>query len=137
MTTALRFPPGRRLRQPQQFQHCFARGQRVNGRYFRAHVLSTGPAPRLGLAVSRKVDRRAVVRNRIKRCARESFRQYAAHLPAVDIVLVARPEAAGATTEQLRTDLESLWRKSRALKPVGVAGTMRDAVDAPESERDA
>mgnify|MGYP001119817438 CR=1 FL=1 len=52
---------------------------------------SEGGAPRLGLAVSRKVGT-AVVRNRIKRCVREVFRQLA--LPAVDVLVMAKPGAA-------------------------------------------
>jgi ribonuclease P protein component len=137
MTPDLRFPPERRLRKPQEFERCFAQGVRVNGRLFRLHLLQGGTGPRMGLAVSRKVDTSAVVRNRIKRCARDSFRHHADRLPVADYILVARREAASATPEDLRADLASLWRKSAALKPAVVAGTMRDAVDAPVIPRDA
>ncbi|HEY6107174.1 MAG TPA: ribonuclease P protein component, partial [Anaeromyxobacteraceae bacterium] len=47
---------------------------------------------RLGVTVSSKVGN-AVTRNRIKRWVREAFRAVAAGLPAVDLVVVARPGA--------------------------------------------
>ena len=107
----------------------------MNGRYFRLHAVPA-ERPRLGLAVSRKVDTSAVVRNRIKRIARDSFRRYRNHA-ALDYVLVARHEAASATADALRADLESLWRRAAALKPLPPAGTMRDASGSPIASRDA
>ena len=43
--------------------------------------------PRLGLAISRRSVKRAVGRNRIKRNARETFRQHYNRLPAMDFVV--------------------------------------------------
>jgi ribonuclease P protein component len=52
-----------------------------------------GPAQaRVGITVSSKVGG-AVVRNRVKRQLREAIRHELAGLPAVDLVLVARPSA--------------------------------------------
>jgi ribonuclease P protein component len=136
MTSDLRFRRTDRVRLPKQYQVCFAQGSRVSGRFFRLHVLA-GECARLGLAVSRKVDTKAVVRNRIKRTARESFRVSRATLPKADCVLVAKREAAAASNAELRADLASLWRRAAALKPTPAAGTMRDAVDPPASRDDA
>ena len=49
--------------------------------------------PRLGMIVAKRLLARAVDRNRVKRCVRESFRQVMAELPACDFVvrLIARP----------------------------------------------
>lgn len=63
--------------------------------------------PRLGLAVGTRVARNAVVRNRIRRVAREAFR-HRQDLPAVDIVISARPRAAEANKAQLRADVDQL-----------------------------
>lgn len=46
---------------------------------------------RLGLTVGRRAAPRASARNRVKRALREAFRQRAASLPPVDVVVLARP----------------------------------------------
>ena len=53
MTHEARFRRRNRLRLPTEFQRCFTQGTRVNGRYFRMHVLASDHS-RLGLAVSRR-----------------------------------------------------------------------------------
>ena len=67
--------------------------------------------PRLGLAVALRIARTAVERNRIRRLIRESFRLHQRALPAVDIVVSARPKAQGAPREQLQASLADLWRE--------------------------
>lgn len=49
--------------------------------------------PRLGMVVGKRLLARAVDRNRVKRCVRESFRQVLDELPACDYVvrLIAKP----------------------------------------------
>ena len=73
--------------------------------------------PRLGLAVSRKVDRRAVGRNRIKRVMRETFRTHRAQLADGDYVVVGRVGAAALDEPQLRSALLGLLQRAGALPP--------------------
>jgi len=73
--------------------------------------------PRLGLAVSRKVDPRAVGRNRIKRVMRETFRTHRAQLADGDYVVVARIGAAKLDQAQLRAALLGLLQRAGALAP--------------------
>lgn len=71
--------------------------------------LNNQDGPRLGLAVSIKVAGNAVVRNRIRRAVRESFRLHQHELPAVDLVVSARSRARGAASGELRASLQALW----------------------------
>ena len=59
---------------------------------------------RLGVTVSKKVGN-AVLRNRIKRCIREIFRQNRSTLPAVDLNVIARREAAAMDFHRLEQEL--------------------------------
>ncbi|MCG6118390.1 MAG: ribonuclease P protein component [Aquimonas sp.] len=137
------YPPSARLHTPAEFAGCFQQGQRFGAQLYRCVVrpiLPPGRA-RLGFAISRKVDKRAVVRNRLKRIARDWFRHCRHQLPAGDYVLMARPEAAVATNEALRADLQKLQRRLLALKAPGPQGTMPQtsgtdsrAPDAPAPE---
>ncbi len=79
---------------------------------------------RMGLAISKRVSKRAVERNRIKRLARESFRRIRHDLPAVDLVLMAREQAAGLPGTELLAELDALWRKLAPLKRDAAAGTI-------------
>lgn len=118
-------PPRARLRRAADFAALrHARG-RVQTRHFLLRwVASPAGSARLGLAVSRKVSKRAVVRNRVKRIARESFRRQRAALPAVDILVIARSSAAMATRDALHADLDDAWRKLQALKHASTPGTI-------------
>lgn len=66
---------------------------------------------RLGIAVSRRVARRAVDRNRIKRHVREAFRQRTLELPGLDLIVLARGDAAGASAQDIRRSLARQWQR--------------------------
>ena len=69
--------------------------------------------PRLGMAVQSKLAGGSVARNRIRRVVRESFRLHQHELPAVDLVVSARPRTRDATNGELRAAVEELWGKVR------------------------
>jgi ribonuclease P protein component len=78
-------------------------------------ALPTGLAlSRCGFSISKKVGK-AVVRNRIKRLLREIMR-VAPLKPGWDIVLIARPEAAGADYASLKRAVESLLSQADLLE---------------------
>lgn len=120
------FPRAARLLSPQDFARLRDGSRRVSGRHFSAQIgtRETGGA-RLGLAVSRRVSKRAVRRNRIKRIARDSFRHYRAALPAFDILLIARSSADLEDNASLRAELAALWKRIAALNGADRVGTMR------------
>ena len=66
--------------------------------------------PRLGMAVSRQVDKRAVGRNRIKRVVRESFRRrYSGENVCLDIVVLPRHQTATICNRRLFRSLTGHW----------------------------
>lgn len=119
------FPRTARLLTAADFDACFKARQRLQGRYFILQWCAGRQSARLGLAVSRKVDGRAVVRNRIKRCTRETFRRHRHRLAALDLVVSAKREAARQTNDALCADLDSLFARLPSLPLPDAQGTMR------------
>lgn len=89
------FPRQSRLTKRAEYLRAFREGDRRVGRAFICYVARRNtPGKKLGCVVSRRVGS-AVVRNRVKRYLREFFRTHREKLaPDVDVVVVARPDAA-------------------------------------------
>jgi len=79
-----------KLRRPSEFSEVFARanlvfrGQRLELRVLRRDLSVSGA--RLGLVMAKRYAKNAVLRNLLKRLAREAFRRALPSLPSVDIV---------------------------------------------------
>ena len=116
----MRYPPTARVRAKSDFDRIFQHGRRKALPVLALHCLDTGNPPRLGLAVSRKVDKRAVGRNRIKRILRDHFRLNQEKLGMVDVVIVARPGASELSGSALREAFDNLVRRGGALKTNGI-----------------
>ncbi|KGM56744.1 hypothetical protein N799_02315 [Lysobacter arseniciresistens ZS79] len=146
--TSTRFPRTARVRARSDFDRIFKHGRRVALPVLALHWLRPAPegeaadaggtaasGARLGLAVSRKVDRRAVGRNRIKRVLRDCFRQYRGQVADGDYVVVARPAAAQCDGPQLREAFLNLLRRAGALPaaslPASAAAVTMPAPAAP------
>lgn len=121
------FPPAARVRAKVEFDRVFADGRRCAEPLLALHRLDDGQPPRLGLAVSRKVDPHAVGRNRIKRVLRDRFRHLRPSLGAGAYVVVARSAAARADNAVLRAAFERLLQRAGALPGLPMAGTMPPA----------
>ncbi|MEY4388782.1 MAG: ribonuclease protein component [Chloroflexota bacterium] len=75
----------------------------------------TAPRLRIGIATSRKVGG-AVVRNRIRRRLKAIVHELAPQVsPGSDILFGVRTAAAGATTAELRADVQECLRRARLL----------------------
>ena len=108
----LRFGAELRLRSKRQFDAIYAGGRRIDDRFFGLRVITNGlPHPRLGLAVAIKTAGNAVVRNRVRRLVRESFRLAQVNLPGVDIVVAAKFPTREAPAPTLRASLATLWQR--------------------------
>ncbi len=64
---------------------------------------------RLGLAVPKRQINRAVMRNRIKRIIRESFRYNQTRLAGLDLVVLVRAGASRVANPTFLQDLDMLW----------------------------
>ncbi len=118
-----------RLRRASDFTALRQASGRLGSRCFSVrHRPNALPQARLGLAISKRVSKRAVERNRIKRLVRESFRRVRRELPPIDLVLMARAQAADLPGAQLLAELDTLW--SRLLRSSPEPDAVRAKSDA-------
>jgi ribonuclease P protein component len=104
------FPPQLRLKKPAEYKKVFAKPVKSSDTYFTLLAIKNDfDHPRLGLAIAKKIIKKAVHRNVIKRAVRENFRMQQQSLGNLDIVVLARREAVDAPLELLRKSLEKHW----------------------------
>ncbi len=103
----------RKLLNSAQFGVVFNNRKSTHGKFFSVHVVkNVFDHSRVGLAVSRRVSKKAVQRNRIKRQIRESFRLQQTELPPIDFVVTAKVGCAEQVSVVLRTELDKLWNRA-------------------------
>ncbi len=104
------FTKADRLRKRVEFLRLFHQGRRAHTSFFMAiFAPAAGPRNRLGVTVSKRVGS-AVRRNRIKRLAREHFRQNRSRIRGLwDINVVAKKDAADLTTQEVFRHLQRLF----------------------------
>ena len=104
------------LRKNFQFRHVYNRGKSLANRHLVMYVIKNGKnINRLGISVSKKVGK-SVVRSRVTRLIRESYRlteEKVAH--GYDIVVIARASANGASYQEISRSLSHLLRKHSLL----------------------
>lgn len=107
-----RLPRAARVLRPADFTALRTSSGRAGGRCFHMRYRDNDlGGARLGLAISKRVSKRAVERNRIKRLVRESFRRVRHQLPPVDLMVMAREQAAGVPGPELLRELDGVWKK--------------------------
>ena len=108
-----------RLKKPSQFQNVYQSKQWGGSKYFTFNVLADDQAildnsqkqAVLGVTVSKKVSKRAVDRNRIKRQIREFFRHQQSELHNANIIITAKPHCIKADDKARQESLAELWTK--------------------------
>lgn len=114
MTTAhLQFPRHARLLNKLDFQAVFQQADcKSSDQSLTLLARHNGlDYARLGMAVGKRVDKKAVTRNRVKRQVRESFRHQQHNLSGLDIVVLGREGASRMENPQLLHSLQTLWQK--------------------------
>ncbi len=115
------YRPAQRLHRPSEFSAVFAQRQTIRGSCFDLlRNTTTGHAARLGLIVPKRLAKRAVLRNLIKRQVREVFRLVAQDLPQGDVVvrLARMPKAVPSNRSELkkifRSEVGGLFARIRS-----------------------
>lgn len=103
-----------KVRKRKDYQEAYDKGVRYRSENFivLVKVNPTG-AKRLGITVSKKVGKKAVIRNRIKRLIREFFRLNKDRFPdSKDIVIIARNDISSFTYQDVCVEFEKLFEKT-------------------------
>ena len=118
-------PKVNRLKNRHEFQTLFREGNRLKSSHLTLRALRlqtpsgiiTG-ATRIGISISTKVSKRAVIRNRIKRQIRAAFRSLLPQIaPGWSLVVVVQPEAvlSKCDYQQFLQELEQLLAKAEVM----------------------
>jgi len=106
------FSPQLKLDDPADYKKVFAKPVKSTDNFFTLLAVPNDlDHPRLGLAIAKKNIKKAVTRNLIKRSVRENFRLKQYDLINIDIVVLARRDAANASPALLRKSLDKHWLK--------------------------
>ncbi len=109
------------LKKNSDFGEVYQQGRSYGNRLLVMYVLDKGQdhEGRVGISVSKKVGN-SVVRHRIKRCIRESFRTSAEYwMDGFDYVVVVRKEARDKDYHQLEGALRHLGKHHNVFKMQG------------------
>ena len=101
---------GERIRRRSEFTALFQSGKRIHSEHLTVILRgNTSGVRRLGLVVGKRVGKKAVRRNRMKRLLREFFRLNKHRLPASqDILIVARKDFSPMKSQDLCRELEKV-----------------------------
>jgi ribonuclease P protein component len=105
------------LRRSAEIAACKARAEKIYAKHFLILIApSQNGKSRLAIAVTTKIDKRASVRNLIKRRVREVFRHSRPHFKqAVDLVVVARRDVQSCDFAEYERQLRTALRRGGVL----------------------
>lgn len=113
-------PKSHRLRKNKDFLVVYQRGHRQDSadlslRVYRPPVREMTPT-RIGISISKKVSKRAVTRNRLKRQLKAAcYQMLPQMLPGQDIVLIVRSTALQCSHQQFLQQLKQLFTKAEII----------------------
>lgn len=109
----LSFKKAERLRKNSEYLNVYRQGKRYHGRYLSVYVIFKNEYIRkAGFVVSKRVSKKAVLRNKLKRQLREIYRINKHILPEnISIVTIAKPEIIGADYNEICKDYLGLLEK--------------------------
>jgi ribonuclease P protein component len=112
-------PQANRLKRWQDFQTVYQQGSRYSSPHLLLRALPVVGgvnATQIGVSVSKKVSKKAVVRNRLKRQVRAAIRPLLPYLvPGWKVIFTVRPQAVGCKSEHFLRELKQLLTKAEIL----------------------
>ena len=104
---------GARITKARDYAHIFQQGFHSQGKFWKLIASPSGQTnPRLGLAISKKICKRAVARNLFKRIARETFRPHREAFGLLDFVVMIK-KIPDTNNQELISDLLSLLQNAK------------------------
>ncbi|MCK9577927.1 ribonuclease P protein component [bacterium] len=106
-------PLKNRLKKKKDFENVFTEGKTAKSRYFFLKTLKTNSIDsRIGFIVSKKVSKKAVERNRVKRLFREAVRLDIARIkPGYDLVFIVLNSVKEKELTEIKKEVEFILGK--------------------------
>lgn len=114
-------PIANRLRHYKDFKSVYAQGIHRKTAHLSLRALQSSEQvrskpTRIGISISQKVSKKAVIRNRIKRQIRAALRQMLPQLlPGWDLVIIVKPKATECNYAEFLQELEQLLVKAEVI----------------------
>jgi len=120
-----------RLRKSSEFQRVRQQGRSITSRLLTLAWMPNDVAQlRIGFVVSKRISKRAVDRNKVKRLLAEALRPSLGEFsPGWDIVFSARKDTLTADLRTLEQDIPALLRRARLLAPAHRQETKHQGTD--------
>jgi ribonuclease P protein component len=112
-------PNQHRLRRREDFAKVYAKGDRYKGTYLSLRILYDNDPifTRIGIVVSKKISKLAVIRNRFKRQLRAIFRQLLSQLKGgLQIVVTVTAVQSKPSYQEIWDDLNKLLARAKVLQ---------------------
>lgn len=111
-------PLKNRLKKEKDFQRVFDRGRFINSDLISVRFLANGTDDtRVGFIVSKKVSKKAVLRNKVKRMLRETMRENMERMKGgFDMIITAKSKMSKTQPEEVDETLKGLLKRSNLIK---------------------
>ena len=107
-----------RINKNWEFQNIYRKGRNLSSQFFSVNFLQNRfNFNRFGIVVSKKVAKKAVDRNLLKRQAREIINELnKKSFTHLDVIVSIKPRALGADFAKLKNELVELFLRARIIK---------------------
>lgn len=111
-TVSYKFTKSNRLSQSSDFKKIFTYGKKIRAKFVTIYIhANQNEQARLGVVIAKRSLQLASKRNKIKRVARESFRQHKNLLQGLDIILVFNSSIKTFEPKFVKIYLDEQWKK--------------------------